>query len=213
LDLQSGLLHASEEKDFKTAFSYFYEAFEQFDSVEDPWALKALKYMLMSKIMLNKPDEVAALVSGKLALRYSGKDLEAMKAVAASAKARSLADFQEALKTYRAELEDDKTVAKHLDTLYNTMLEQNLCRIIEPYRRVQVEYVAGKIGLAKDKVERKLSQMILDSKFLGILDQETGVLIVFTPETRDTTYDNVIDIVEAMNKVVDRLYLSAKKLT
>lgn len=213
LDLQSGLLHASEEKDFKTAFSYFYEAFEQFDSVEDPMALKALKYMLMSKIMLNLPDEVATLVSGKLALRYTGKDLEAMKAVAASAKARSLADFQTAVKTYREELEDDKTVAKHLDTLYNKMLEQNLCRIIEPYKRVQVEYVAGKIGLPKDQVERKLSQMILDSKFLGILDQETGVLIVFNPETRDTTYDNVIDIVEAMNKVVDRLYLSAKKLT
>jgi len=213
LDLQSGLLHASEEKDFKTAFSYFYEAFEQFDSVDDPLALKALKYMLMSKIMLNLPDEVASLVSGKLALRHSGKDLEAMKAVAASAKARSLAEFQDALKSYRQELEEDKTVAKHLDTLYNTMLEQNLCRIIEPYKRVQVEYVAGKIGLSKDKVERKLSQMILDSKFLGILDQETGVLIVFTPETRDTTYDNVIDIVEAMNKVVDRLYLSAKKLT
>jgi len=213
LDLQSGLLHASEEKDFKTAFSYFYEAFEQFDSVEDGNALKALKYMLMSKIMLSLPDEVTNIVSGKLALRYSGKDLEAMKAVAASAKARSLADFQTALKTYQVELEDDKTVAKHLDTLYNKMLEQNLCRIIEPYSRVQVDYVAGKIGLAKDKVERKLSQMILDTKFLGILDQETGVLIVFSPETRDTTYDNVIDIVAAMNKVVDRLYLSAKKLT
>ena len=36
--------------------------------------------------------------------------------------------FQTALKTYREELEDDKTVAKHLDTLYNKMLEQNLCR-------------------------------------------------------------------------------------
>ncbi len=34
------------------------------------------------------------LVSGKLALRYSGPALEAMKAVALSAKARSLADFQ-----------------------------------------------------------------------------------------------------------------------
>jgi len=72
---------------------------------------------------------------------------------------------------------------------------------------------SGSDQLSKDKVERTLSQMILDSKVLGILDQETGVLIVFTPETRDTTYDNVIDIVEAMNKVVDRLYLSAKKLT
>jgi len=213
LDLQSGILHASEEKDFKTAFSYFFEAFEQYDSVEDEKAITALKYMLLSKIMLNVPDEVTNIISGKLALRYSGSDLEAMKAVAASAKARSLADFQTALKTYKVELEQDKIVCKHLDTLYSTMLEQNLCRIIEPYSRVQVDYVAGKIGSPRDEVERKLSQMILDRKFLGILDQETGVLVVFNPETRDGTCDDVIETVEAMNKVVDRLYQAAKKLT
>jgi len=213
LDLQSGILHASEEKDFKTAFSYFYEAFEQYDSVEDPLAIRALKYMLLSKIMLSLPDEVMNIASGKLALRYSGRELEAMKAVASSAKARSLKEFQNAVTTFKAELEDDREVHRHLDTLYNNMLEQNLCRIIEPYSRVQVDYVSTKIDLPKDQVERKLSQMILDKKFLGILDQETGVLIVFKAETRDTTCDNVIEIVDAMNKVVDRLYQAAKKLT
>jgi len=213
LDLQAGILHASEEKDFKTAFSYFFEAFEQYDSVEDKMSILALKYMLLSKVMLNLPDEVSNIVSGKLALRYSGPEVEAMKAVAAANKARSLADFQEAVGKYKCQLEDDKIVAKHLDTLYQNMLEQNLCRIIEPYSKVQVDYAASKIGLPRDEVEKKLSQMILDKKFLGVLDQETGVLIVFTSEQRDKTFDDVIETVSAMNNVVDRLYQAAKKLT
>merc|ERR1711992_7646 len=213
LDLQSGILHASEEKDFKTAFSYFFEAFEGFDSVEDPMAIMALKYMLMSKVMLNLPDEVTNLVSGKLALKHAGPELEAMKAVALSAKNRSLSDFQKAVKTYRVELEEDMIVSKHLDSLYNSMLEQNLCRIIEPYSKVQVDYVASKIGLPKTEVEKKLSQMILDKKFLGILDRETGVLVIFTSESRDKTFDDVIETITAMNAVVDRLYHSAQKLT
>lgn len=43
----------------------------------------------------------------------------------------------------------------------------------------------GKIGLTKDKEEKKLSQMILETKFLGMLDQDTGVLIVLSPKMRE----------------------------
>ena len=40
------------------------------------------------------PDEVQNIVSGKLALKYVGQDIDAMKAVAKASKNRSLADFQ-----------------------------------------------------------------------------------------------------------------------
>ena len=39
---------------------------------------------------------------------------------------------------YKPQLEDDPIVRAHLDTLYQNLLEDNLCRIIEPFSRVQV---------------------------------------------------------------------------
>jgi 26S proteasome regulatory subunit N6 len=73
--------------------------------------------------------------------------------------------------------------------------------------------VSEKINLPEPEVEKKLSQMILDKKIQGILDQETRVLIVFEGTERDETYDDVIETVAAMSKVVDRLYQAAQKLT
>lgn len=52
LDMQSGVLLA-EEKDYKTGFSYFFEALEGFSSQDDKRAVSALKYMLLCKIMLS----------------------------------------------------------------------------------------------------------------------------------------------------------------
>lgn len=213
LDLQSGILHAAEERDFKTAYSYFYEAFEGYDSVESSKALTALKYMLLSKIMLNTPDDVQQIVSGKLALKYAGRDIDAMKAVAMASHKRSLADFQQGVKTYKHELENDVIVQAHLGTLYDNMLEQNLCRIIEPYSRVQVDYIASTIKLPMAQVEKKLSQMILDMKFHGILDQGEGVLIVFEETPIDKTYEMALETIQNMSKVVDTLYQKAKKLS
>ncbi|NXA55841.1 PSD11 ATPase, partial [Nothocercus julius] len=210
LDMQSGIIHAAEEKDWKTAYSYFYEAFEGYDSIDNPKAITALKYMLLCKIMLNVPEDVQALVSGKLALRYAGRQTEALKCVAQASKNRSLADFEKALTDYKVELRDDPIINTHLAKLYDNLLEQNLIRVIEPFSRVQVT-VSRKHP--KADVERKLSQMILDKKFHGILDQGEGVLIIFDEPPVDKTYEAALETIQNMSKVVDSLYNKAKKLT
>ena len=52
-------------------------------------------------------------------------------------------------------LSDDAMVKSHLNDLYNTLLEQNLSRIIEPFSRVEMAHVAELIDLPVKQVETK----------------------------------------------------------
>lgn len=211
IDLQSGILHA-EEKDYKTAFSYFFEAFEAFNALDDSRAVYSLKYMLLCKIMTSQADDVAGLISSKAGLKYTGVDLDSMKAVAEAYSKRSLKDFEEALNSYRDQLDEDPIVHRHLSSLYDTLLEQNLCRLIEPFSRVEISHISELIGLPTDTVESKLSQMILDKKFAGTLDQGAGCLIIFDDSKADGIFSATLDTISNISKVVDSLYLRSAKI-
>lgn len=212
LDLQSGILHA-EDKDYTTAYSYFFETFENLSTQDDPGALGALKYMLLCKVMLNLPEDVTSLLSIKLALKYAQlRDVESMRAIARAHQKRNLADFEKALKDYQQELSSDPTIRTHLAALYDTLLEQNLLRIVEPYSVVEVEHIAQQVGQGRQAVELKLSQMILDKVFQGVLDQGRGCLIVFDEPAADNTYGAAIDTLEQVGKVVDSLYAKTVKI-
>lgn len=212
LDLQSGILHAADDRDFKTAYSYFYEAFEAFDSVnETNMAQLSLKYMLLSKIMMDSADEVNNILAGKTASKYSGPETEAMRSLANAAKKRSLSEFNEAFTKYRHQLTEDLVVQKHFTAISDTMFEKELSRLIQPYSSVQVEHIAKCVGLTREKVERKLSQMILDKKLSGCL-QGDGLLVIFEQELADRTYQLAVETIHAMGEVVDALSERTKKL-
>uniref|UniRef100_A0A7S2WLB9 PCI domain-containing protein n=1 Tax=Mucochytrium quahogii TaxID=96639 RepID=A0A7S2WLB9_9STRA len=211
IDMQGGILNA-DEKDFRTAYSYFFEAFEGFVPLHDPRAKDCLKYMLLSKIMNSQGDEVPTILNGKNAISFTGPEIESMRAVAKAYKDRSLHEFDSIKEKYKEQIVNDSLVARHLKDLQGNLLEQNLIRIIEPYSRVEIAQVAKLIDLPLPMVETKLSQMILDKKFLGILDQGTGELVVFDEPARDDTYDASLNVVASMSNVVDSLFRRTEHL-
>jgi 26S proteasome regulatory subunit N6 len=82
IDMMSGLI-AADERDYNTAYSYFYETFEGYRSMNElTLAGNAFKFMLFSKIMARSPDDAMNLINSSISLKFQNRDVEAMKAVA-----------------------------------------------------------------------------------------------------------------------------------
>lgn len=210
MDKQSGILHA-EEKDYTTAYSYFFEAFEQYQSLHSDETAMALKYMLLSKVMLGHSADVQQLVQGK-ASKHGGPDVDAMCEIALAQKNRSLRDLEQVLAKRSAVLSGDVVVMTHLDDLLDSMFAKNLTRLIEPFSVVEVKHVAKLIDLPVAKVEAKLSQMILDKELLGILDQGNGNLKLFPEKDNFSVHKGTLETMAHINTVVDSLYRRAQQL-
>lgn len=90
IDKISGLISA-DERDYKTAYSYFYETFECYRSMSDfDQAGVAFKFMVFSKIMDRHSQEALQLINSAISLRYQNRHIEAMKEVANAAKNQNL---------------------------------------------------------------------------------------------------------------------------
>ena len=216
IDMQAGSV-SSEERDYKTSYSYFYEAFEGFDGLKmTDQALTALKYMLMSKIMNDQPNDVKAVISSKLAVKYQsmayGSDIAIMQSIAESYQQRSLGMFDQICQQNQDVLTRDLVIKNKLNELKNKLLEQNLLRLLEPFEKVQIKHIADLIKLPITAIQSKLSQMILDKKFNGILDQGTGAIIVFDNQNETSIYNGAIQTIDVLNDAVDQLFVKAKLL-
>eukprot|EP00918_Siedleckia_nematoides_P063507 GHVU01138251.1.p1 GENE.GHVU01138251.1~~GHVU01138251.1.p1 ORF type:complete len:264 (-),score=87.78 GHVU01138251.1:479-1270(-) len=208
VDLHAGCLQA-DAMDFRTSYSYFFEAFEAFNAAEDPRALQALKYVVLAKIMQNQAAEATAIISGKHGMKLAGRELQSLSEVAQCYKDRSLSAFEKTIVTYAHELKEDKLIKRHIGKLYDNLLEQNVLRVIEPYSRVELTVVAERLNLPLNQVIAKLNEMILDNKSSARMDQATGLLIIYDDAPTSSLYQDAIDAVGNLSQVVDALYEKA----
>lgn len=92
------------------------------------------------------------------------------------------------------------------------MLESNLLKIIHPYSVVEISHIAKLIHMSTAEVVQKLSQMVLDQKLFGILDEGRGQLIIYDSSSEDASFSKSIEIVGNLGSVVGALFHRAKGL-
>ncbi|MES1923046.1 26S proteasome regulatory subunit rpn6, variant 3 [Bonamia ostreae] len=122
--------------------------------------MKPLKYMLLSKMLSGKANEIANLLKGRSIKQYQGEELDSMLQVSRAYEESSLETLRKVLQKYRTFLEDDKIIARNLKSVSDTLLEQNIRRIIEPYSCIEISFIAGKLQMDQYILEKTFKTQI-----------------------------------------------------
>uniref|UniRef100_A0AAF5HYB2 PCI domain-containing protein n=2 Tax=Strongyloides stercoralis TaxID=6248 RepID=A0AAF5HYB2_STRER len=202
LDMHSGAIFLI-EKEYHTAFSYFYEALESYDNNnKKKEAIQAIQYLCLTKLIMNKPDEVKNFISSKFGIKYYGEELYCMEQMANAVEKKCVKLFDTVVKNYPT-LQEDAVIRSFLKNLYNFMFDQDILRVIKPYSFVEIDFIASKIGLTPNKIEQRLCTMIIDGQINGKINHDTRSLeIVFTTE-----YEKDTELLDLSHKLIKKIDL------
>lgn len=194
IDLLNGM-YLSDEGAHETAQAYFIESIEGF--VQDKMyenAKVVLRYIILGKMMIDKNDEASQILETKYATKIKDDSYVSLLIDAGKAcKKRNLCMFRKILQQNTELVNSDEYIYRHLQALYNLLLDRNILKLIEPYSHVKIRFIAERLDFTEDIIEDKLRKMILDGTIRGILDHVTQCLIVFPPEEKKG-YDSMRDI-------------------
>lgn len=88
-------------------------------------------------------------------MKYANEDTELMRKMARAHNDKSLREFQIILEENKELIEKDEIIYSHVQNLYENLLQQNLMKIVEPYSRVEIEYIAELVNLDPSEVQSK----------------------------------------------------------
>jgi 26S proteasome regulatory subunit N6 len=164
--------------------------------------------------MAEQPREVEHIINSKIvAMEYAGKEAtEALSAIAKAQLSRSIEVFENVVNKYYDEIARDPVILFHIKHLNERLIEQNLLRIVEPYSRVEIAHIAKLLKLPVDRVQSKLSDMILDHKLNATLDQGIGVVILFAEQEFGSLYQDLLETIDNTGNCIDSLFEKSKTI-
>jgi COP9 signalosome complex subunit 2 len=175
---EGGRMHMRDAS-WDDAYNEFYAGFRAYQEAGNARAKDCLKYVVLANMLalsdINPFDareakayqeetEVAAM--RRLRVCYDGNDLR---------------QFETTLCDKRNNIQSDPFLMEYVDPLRRRMREQVLLALVKPYRRVKLDFLAGKLNLSVEAVEQVVVTMILDDRIKGEVDMLEGHLVLQGP--------------------------------
>ncbi|KAK8813095.1 hypothetical protein WA158_002687 [Blastocystis sp. Blastoise] len=233
IDLLSGIV-ASYQNDYYNAYAYLLEAYDGYKSIKNTDHIKeVVNYMLLMKILSKKENEITALLQHKMIIDNYNDGIVLLKTIYNMMKKKDLKGIEHLIQTISFSIYlyilyfyifllfkvyyyiyiflclnsyiFYPVFHYHIQHIQEDICEQVIHKIIKPFSIVYINYISNAMQLTDQEVESKLSQMILDKKLEGVIDQETKTFIYKPLETTDKVAEAVYNSLTEVNNTIDVL--------
>lgn len=153
----------------------FFEAFKSYDEAGSGSRTRCLKYLVLASMLMES--KVDPFDSQEAKPYRNDPQISAMTSLIESYQAADLDAFERILSSRQnSSTFNDPFILPYIDDLRHNVRSQVVQRVIRPYERVHLEFVARELKTSRQEAEQFLLELILDGKVSGKIDQLRGVL-------------------------------------
>ncbi|CAH1255457.1 COPS2 [Branchiostoma lanceolatum] len=162
------------EGEYEKAHTDFFEAFKNYDESGSPRRTTCLKYLVLANMLMKSG--INPFDSQEAKPYKNDPEILAMTNLVSAYQNNDINEFEKILKTNRKNIMDDPFIREHIEDLLRNIRTQVLIKLIKPYTRIHIPFIAKELNIDVSEVESLLVSCILDSTINGRIDQVNQLL-------------------------------------
>jgi len=170
-----GKMHMG-EREWEMARNDFFEAFKNYDEAGVQRRVQCLKYLVMSTMLTNS--DINPFDSQEAKPYKNDPEIIAMTNLVAAYMHNEIREFEKIIKQNARTILGDPFIKLYIEDLLKNIRTQVLLKVIKPYTRIRIGFIATELNIPASEVEPLLVALILDGQVDGHIDQLEQLLLL-----------------------------------
>eukprot|EP01088_Endostelium_zonatum_P000142 TRINITY_DN1021_c0_g1_i1.p1 TRINITY_DN1021_c0_g1~~TRINITY_DN1021_c0_g1_i1.p1 ORF type:complete len:480 (-),score=152.08 TRINITY_DN1021_c0_g1_i1:60-1466(-) len=163
-----GKLHM-ENNDWERAYTTFFDAFQFFEEAGSKFKVPCLKYLVLSNMLSNS--EIDPFNSPETKNLQNNPEIKPMADLLDAYQHKEINKFEKILRDSKKVIMGDPFIQGFIQPVLREIRTQVLLRLITPYTRVTIPFIAKKLNVTAGEVQDLLVFLILNNAIEGQIDQ------------------------------------------
>mmetsp|Transcript_3196 Transcript_3196/g.4603 ORF Transcript_3196/g.4603 Transcript_3196/m.4603 type:complete len:455 (+) Transcript_3196:24-1388(+) len=156
------------------AYDEFFDAFRNYQEAGNPRAKQCLKYVVLANMIALK--NINPFDSREAKVYKDDPEIQAMMQLRQAFETSDVREFERLLHNKSLGITADPFINRYISSLLRNIRSQVLIKIVRPYRRVKLDFLAKEVNIDVEEIESILVQLILDERIDARIDQKNAIL-------------------------------------